>query len=172
MRDAVALPMAAFQAAVGELGPDPALLARRFGVGMLVVFRRLAMLPGSGFGLVVCDGSGTLIFRKAVEGFGVPRYGAACPLWPIYTALSRPMSAVSAVVETAGHVAQRFGVRAFCQVTQAGEFGGVELREAAMLIWPQAGQTGDALGVGSTCRICARHACVARREPSILAQGA
>lgn len=172
MQDAAALPLAAFRAAVVDLGPDPALLARRFGVGMLVVFRRLAMLPGSGFGLVVCDGSGTLIFRKAVEGFGVPRYGAACPLWPIYTALSRPMSAVSAVVEMAGHVAQRFAVRAFCQVTQAGGFGGVELREAAMLIWPQAGQTGDALGVGSTCRICARHACVARREPSILAQGA
>ena len=170
-RDAAALPLAAFTAALAEMGPDPALLAQRFGVDMLAVFRRLAMLPGSRFGLVVCDGSGTMTFRKAIEGFAVPRFGAACPLWPIYTALSRPMSAVSSVVEMAGRVPQRFGVQAFCQVTQAGGFGGVELREAAMLIWPDAtGGAAAALAVGSTCRICPRGGCAARREPSILVE--
>ena len=168
MRDAEALPLAAFQAAVLDLGPDPALLATRFGVGILVVFRRLAMLPGSRFGLVVCDGSGTMTYRKALAGFPLPRFGAACPLWPLYTALSRPMSAVSAVVEMVGRVPQRFGAQAFCQISQAGGFGGVELREAAMLIWPEAGGAGDTLPVGSSCRICARGGCAARREPSIL----
>ena len=171
VRDAKALPLVAFRAAVAELGPDPALLSQKFGVGMLAVFRRLAMLPGSKFGLVVCDGSGTMTFRKALDGFPLPRFGAACPLWPIYSALSRPMAAVSAVVEMAGRVPQRFGVHAFCQVTQAGGFGGIELREAAMLIWPEAGGQGVALAVGSTCRICARKHCVARREPSILTEG-
>ena len=171
VRDAKALPLAAFRAALVEFGPDPALLAQRFEVGMLVVFRRLAMLPGFRFGLVVCDGSGTVTYRKPIDGFMVPRFGAACPLWPIYTALSRPMSAVSALVEMAGRVPQRFGVRAFCQVTQAGEFGGMELREAAMLIWPEAGGDATALAVGSTCRVCARGGCAARREPSILAEG-
>ena len=150
------------------MGPDPVLLARRFGVGMIAVFRRLAMLPGSRFGLVICDGSGTLTFRKAVDGFALPRFGAACPLWPIYTALSRPMSAVAAMVETAGRVPQRFGAQAYCQVSYAGGFGGTELREAAMLIWPVAGSDGAALAVGSTCRICPRIDCAARREPSIL----
>lgn len=169
--DAAALPIVAFRAALGELGPDPALLAGRFGVGMLVVFRRLAMLPGSRFGLVICDGSGAITFRKAIDGFPLPRFGAACPLWPIYTALSRPMSALSAVVEMVGRVPQRFGARAFCEVRQAGAFGEVELREAAMLIWPEVGGQGAALAVGSTCRICARVRCPARREPSILTDG-
>ncbi len=168
MRDAQALPLAAFRAAVSDVGPDPALLAQWFGVGMMPVFRRLAMLPGSQFGLVMCDGSGTMTFRKAVEGFALPRFGAACPLWPIYTALSRPMSAIAAVVETPGEPGLRFGVRAFCQVTQAGGFGAIELREAAMLIWRDIGSDGAALGIGPTCRICPRPGCSARREPSIL----
>lgn len=168
IQDAAALPLAEFRVAIAELGADPALLAQRFDVAMMVVFRRLAMLPGSRFGLVVCDASGTMTFRKAVDGFALPRFGAACPLWPIYTALSRPMSAVSAVVEMAGRVPQRFGVRAFCQVNQVGAFGGVELRESAMLIWPETGGEGAALAVGSTCRICARSGCAARREPSIV----
>ncbi len=170
--DAAVLPLAAFMGAVAELGPDPALLAQRFGVGLLPVFRRLAMLPGSRFGLVVCDGSGTMTFRKAIDGFALPRFGAACPLWPIYTALSRPMSAVAVIVEAPGRPAQRFGVRAFCQVTHPAGFGGVELREAAMLIWPDAGGVGPAVEIGSTCRICPRVLCPARREPSILSDAA
>ncbi len=170
-RDATTLPLAAFRSALVELGPDPALLAERFGADMLAVFRRLALLPGSRFGLVICDGSGTMTFRKVIDGFAVPRFGAACPLWPIYTALSRPMSAIAAVVETAGRVPQRFAVRAICQVRQAGGFGGVELREAAMLIWPDETAGQAAVPIGSTCRICARTNCAARREPSILSEG-
>ena len=170
--DAAVLPLSAFRVAIAELGPDPALLSRRFGVGMLAVFRRLAMLPGSGFGLVICDGSGTMTFRKAIDGFALPRFGAACPLWPIYTALSRPMSAVAMLVETPGRPAQRFAARAFCQVTHPSGFGGIELREAAMLIWPDADSTGPAVEIGSTCRICPRVLCPARREPSILSDAA
>ena len=170
--DAAVLPLSAFRVAIAEVGPDPALLAQRFGVGMLAVFRRLAMLPGSRFGLVICDGSGTMTFRKAIDGFALPRFGAACPLWPIYTALSRPMSAVAMLVETPGRPAQRFAARAFCQVTHPSGFGGIELREAAMLIWPDAGSTGPAVEIGSTCRICPRVLCPARREPSILADAA
>lgn len=170
MRDAKDLPLPEFQAALADLGPDPALLALRFGVDMLAVFRRLALLPGSRFGLVICDGSGTLTFRKVIDGFAVPRFGAACPLWPIYAALSHPMSAISTLVETATRDPQRFAVRAICQVRQAGGFGGIELREAAMLFWPEESQSGDALPLGSTCRICPRASCAARREPSILSE--
>ncbi len=166
--DAAVLPLSAFLAAMADLGPDPALLAQRFGVGMLPVFRRLATLPGSRFGLVICDGSGTMTFRKAIDGFALPRFGAACPLWPIYTALSRPMSAVASVVEAPGRPAQRFAARAYCQITQPTGFGGIELREAAMLIWPDAGSAGPVVEIGSTCRICPRAQCAARREPSIL----
>ncbi len=168
VRDVGALPLGMFRAALAEMGPDPALLAQRFGVGILPVFRRLALMPGSSYGLVICDGSGAMTFRKPVDGFSMPRFGAACPLWPVFAALSRPMSAVSAEVEMAGPMAARFGVQAFCQVTQVGGFAGMQLREAAMLILPQMGAVGAAVPVGPTCRICTRGGCAARREPSIL----
>ena len=173
-RDVAALPLATFRAALADVGPDPALLAQRFGVGILRVFRRLALMPGSPFGLVICDGSGAMTFRKPVDGFSMPRFGAACPLWPVFDALSRPMTAVCAVVDMAGPMTPRFGVQAFCEVRPAGGFAGVQLREAAMLIWPLGGGAGDAgagaaaVPVGPTCRICTRGGCAARREPSIL----
>jgi len=171
VQDAAALPMADFVAARVRLQDDPAALALQFGTDLLTVFRRIAMLPDAPEGLVICDGSGTLVFRKPVAGFALPRFGAACPLWPLFTALSRPMVPVSALIATVGSGGRRFAVRAFCQPRYPGGFGGPELREAAMLILPDAAGKGDVL-VGSTCRICARSACPARREPSILAEAA
>ncbi|NUB43674.1 DUF2083 domain-containing protein [Fertoebacter nigrum] len=184
--EAAAMPEAAFRAAWGA-GGDAAAVARQFGVGVLAVLRRAATLPGSVAGLVICDASGTLLFRKPAEGFALPRFGAACPLWPLYTALGRPGSPVRALVETEGRMPRSYLVQAFCEVEFPQGFAGPELRHAAMLIAPQdgmaagmaggmtggvtGGMTGGAVPVGSTCRICARGACAARREPSILSEG-
>ncbi|MDQ2066771.1 short-chain fatty acyl-CoA regulator family protein [Xinfangfangia sp. CPCC 101601] len=166
------LPLDPFRAALKELGPDPALLAARFGSDPLTVMRRMALLPGAAAGFVSCDASGTLTFRKPIAGFALPRFGAACPLWPLYAALGRPMQPVQAQVETPGPSGARFKVLAYCQPALAGGFGGPELREAAMLILPVTGtEAGPALGVGSTCRICPRADCPARREPSITREG-
>ncbi len=171
--DAKALPLEPLQAARVAARDDPATLAAQFGTDLLTVFRRIAMLPAAPEGLVICDGSGTLLFRKPVAGFALPRFGAACPLWPLFTALSRPMVPVSALVETAGAGSLRFAVRAFCQPRYPGGFGGPELREAAMLILPAGTvSTQDAVLLGSTCRVCPRTGCPARREPSIVAEAA
>ncbi|PTE19988.1 XRE family transcriptional regulator [Cereibacter changlensis JA139] len=167
--DAAALPLERFRAAMA--GGDPGQVAQAFGASIPAVLRRAALLPGSLAGLVICDGSGTLVFRKPPDGFPLPRFGAACPLWPLYTALSRPMQPVQALVETAGRGRRRLRVRAFCAPELPRGFGGVELREAVMLIEPSA-DPGEALPVGSTCRVCPRVACVARREPSILSETA
>jgi len=173
-QDTRALPLDAFIAARVQLNDDPASLAADFGTDILTVFRRIAMLPGASEGLVICDGSGTLVFRKPVDGFALPRFGAACPLWPLFTALSRPMVPVSARIRTSGSGARSFTVRAFCQPRYPGGFGGPELREAAMLILPDDAAlpnvSPDAVLVGSTCRVCPRTACPARREPSIMAE--
>src|SRR3989338_4340731 len=123
---------------------------------------------GAEGGLVVCDASGTLTFRKPVAGFALPRFGAACPLWPLFAALGQPMRPIETVIETAGPQGRRFLVRAFCRLRFPGGFRGPELREAAMLILPDHARTGEALAVGSTCRVCQRLQCPARREPSIL----
>jgi transcriptional regulator with XRE-family HTH domain len=167
-RDLAAYPAAGFAQALAELGPDPAELATRFGGDVLAAFRRIALQPGMQAGLVVCDASGTLTFRKPISGFALPRFGAACPLWPLFAALARPMTPIETVIETAGPQPLRFRVRAFCQPRFPQGFRGPELREAAMLILPELGRGGEALVIGSTCRICQRAACPARREPSIL----
>lgn len=176
-RDARQLPLAPFQAAVDELGTDPGPLARRFGVDLTVVLRRLASVPDSGglrAGLVICDGSGTLTFRKPAEGFPLPRFGAACPLWPLYQALSRPMAPIRATVEMAGRIPRRFLTYALCQPSNPAGFDGPQVLESFMLIMPLAGpaSVGEAAQpVGTGCRICPRSTCLARREPSILVEG-
>lgn len=168
-REAAALPLSALAEAEMAHGADPLRIAAVFGLDPVTVMRRMALRPGSRLGLVICDASGTPVFRKPAEGFALPRFGAACPLWPLYTALGRPATAVSAVVELPGTLPRRYLVRAWCRTHYPQGFGGAELREAAMLI-ASAGpeDEGTALKVGSTCRICPRHGCPARREPSIL----
>lgn len=172
-RDGAAMPAPDFAAALAEDGPDPVRLAARFGCDVLTAFRRIALRPGAEAGLVLCDASGTLTFRKPISGFALPRFGAACPLWPLFTALTRPMTPIETLIETAGPQPQRFRIRAFCQPRFPAGFRGPELREAAMLILPEPRSSDprgtEALAVGSTCRICQRDACPARREPSILA---
>lgn len=166
------LPAAALVAAMEDLGEDPAMIAQRQGVPVLLVMRRIALQPGSRAGLVICDASGTLLFRKPIEGFAVPRFGAACPLWPLFSALARPMAPLGAVVAASGRSQRLFRAMAICEARLPQGFAGPELREAGMLLLPlDTPQPAEpVLPVGSSCRICPRGQCPARREPSILSE--
>jgi len=182
-RDAARMPLSALRRRIAAEGPDPAALAAHFGVDLGVAFRRLASLPepvtGGPVGLVACDGSGTLTLRKPVPGFAVPRYSAACPLWPLYQALSRPMAPLRVVIDTVGRRTGRFVAYAVCQPAGPVAFGAPPVVEALMLLVPweiaaahgsaPADDPGGALPVGASCRVCPRAACPARREPSIFA---
>lgn len=170
LQDAATLPLEPFAAAMHDCQGDPLRIAQVFGADVLAVFRRIAFRPGAEEGLVICDGSGTLAVRKPVEGFTLPRFGAACALWPLYSALSRPMVPVEAYAELPGLAVQRYHIRAFCAPDFPDGFGGVEVRQSAMLINPVPPGPEPALALGSSCRICPRAACPARREPSIMAE--
>ncbi|MCX7289036.1 MAG: helix-turn-helix domain-containing protein [Rhodobacterales bacterium] len=174
--DARALPEAAFAGAQARLGPDPIALAEAFAVDPLVVMRRLAGLADPGAGLVICDGSGALTFRKPVPGFPLPRFGSACPLWPLYAALGRPLQPIEARVIVAGQSGRVYRVIAWSVVRHPFGLRGPDLREAAMLILPAAPVSGSVSGpeltVGSSCRVCPQSVCPARREPSILSASA
>ena len=178
-RDAAAVPGPELWALVAKSGPDPAAVAARFGVDLATAFRRLASLPAdvpgaADIGLVICDGSGTPVFRKPVAGFALPRFGAACPLWPLYQALSRPMTPLRVVVEMAGPLPQRFVTYSVCAPLAPPGFDGPAVLQSQMLILPgPAPATGLAAEpVGVSCRICPRTGCSARREPSILSDAA
>ncbi|MDR7125470.1 putative transcriptional regulator/DNA-binding XRE family transcriptional regulator [Pseudorhodobacter sp. 4114] len=170
--EAQLLPDTALRAALARGEDDPAVLAQRTGLSVLAVMRRIALLPGSVAGLVICDASGTLLFRKPVDGFALPRFGAACPLWPLFAALARPMLPLVERVEPAGRAARVFRTLSICETRLPQGFAGPELREAAMLILPDDAPraAGAVLALGSSCRICPRGRCPARREPSILAE--
>jgi hypothetical protein len=168
VRDAASMPLAAIQQALQSHGPDPVRLAREFGVDVIAACRRLAGLPDVQVGLVMCDGAGAMTFRRPVPGFALPRAGAGCSLWPLYTALGRPMQAVEAIAEGATQPAPRFLLRAFCQVHLPQGFGVPERREAAMLILPAPSGPPAQMVVGPTCRICPVSGCSLRREPSTL----
>jgi transcriptional regulator with XRE-family HTH domain len=158
--------------------PDPGRLAREFDLPLPVAMRRLASLPADGpagpVGMVSCDASGTLTFRKPLDGFAVPRFGAACPLWPLFTALSQPTTPIRQVVQQAAREGGRFRCYAIALPQGVLDFDAPPVIEAHMLIVPDAGRPEGATPpreVGVSCRICPRATCPARREPSILADG-
>ncbi|WP_010137329.1 helix-turn-helix domain-containing protein [Oceanicola sp. S124] len=178
--DAAAVPLSALRAALPEGGAlDPVMLGARFGVDAGRMMRRLAMLPGpmladrgiAAPGLVACDASGTLIFRKPLDSFPLPRFGAACPLWPLFQALSRPMMPMAQVIRLAGRSEGLFLTHAIAQPSGVPVLNRDPTFEAHMLVQPSPAEASEDLPrVGVTCRICPKAGCRGRREPSIMAE--
>lgn len=150
---------------------DPAALATRIGRPLDLVLRRLGVLrpgPWAQAGLVICDGSGAPLFRRAPPGFALPRPGEGCALWPLFEALAQPQLPVQRLVETPG--GGRFLAWAVAERLLPMGFDGPALSRAQMLLLPAPAEDAarPALAVGPACRICPRPACPARHEPSIL----
>jgi transcriptional regulator with XRE-family HTH domain len=185
----------ALQTQLGEgEGLDPGALADGFGLPLSLVLRRLAALPATPglprFGLVLCDGSGTLTFRRPLDGFALPRFGGACPVWPLFQALQQPGRPVRELLETTARPPLRFLAFAVAEGRGPVRFAPPQAWESAMLITPAtpevlgalppevSGQPRTAahpasallspLPVGAGCRVCAQAVCPARREPSIV----
>ena len=170
--DAEALPERPFAAAAQEEGHDPLRLAQRFGVPLARVLRRLAGLqPGPEhppLGLAVIDGAGALKQLRTIPGFALPRAGPGCPLWPLYSALSQPGRPIRAVVAEAGGSGRVVAYAVAEPVVPAG-YDTPALVEAVMLVRgdPAPGLAAT-IEAGTSCRICPRTDCPARREPSVL----
>ncbi|WGW05886.1 helix-turn-helix transcriptional regulator [Tropicibacter oceani] len=174
--DAAALPIARLQAPLDDLGPDPARLAQALAADPAQVMRRLAALPPQVLpdpvGLAICDASGVLSYRKPLPDFPMPRFGAACPLWPLYRALNRPWVILSLPVVQPGRHETVYQAQALASPVGAHAVNADPLFEAHMLIRPLPGRPEGAapLPVGTACRICPRAGCPGRREPSVLAE--
>ncbi|GHF49224.1 helix-turn-helix domain-containing protein [Seohaeicola zhoushanensis] len=173
--DALALPLDRFAAALDRLGPDPGALGAELGADLPAILRRIAAMPErilpGGAGLVIADASGSILFRKVLTGFALPRFGAPCPLWPLFLALSRPLVPVRRKVTQLGRGTAHFDCLAISWPQRATAFTEDPLYNTAMLILPlraDEAEAGTFLRVGSSCRVCPRLRCHARREPSIL----
>lgn len=170
-RDAAALPLNRLEGAVAERGHDPARLAQALEQPMGRVLRRLASLPDLGAGLVVCDRAGSVTFAKSVEGFTVPRFGACCPLWPLFAVQGQPGLVMKSRVMQMGRGQAQFEAIATCEVQAAAAYNTPPLSQSVMLLLPVPSSASPAQPVGPTCRICPVEGCRARREPSILRDG-
>jgi len=178
--DAVAMPLDTLAGCLQGRTLDPAFVAKSFGVDLARAMRRLASVPADilpvAVGLVACDASGALFIRKAIDGFSLPRTGAACVLWPLFQALSRPLAPISQVVEQAGPSADRMMSYAIAQPVGALSFDDEPIIEAYMFIVPVdsssgAETTSAARVVGASCRVCPKQECAGRREQSIMLDG-
>lgn len=176
--DAQAMPLDALADALDGRDPDPLALAARFSVDLATVLRRLASLPegvlARPVGLVLCDASGSVLFLKTIPGFSVPRHGDACPLWPLFAALNRPLVPVRKRVLQTGRAAAEFDCFAFAwpQPVPGHDLEPV-YRSIMMVQAVPEGRDGFAATaqVGPGCRVCPSADCPSRREPSILSEG-
>ncbi|WP_170426612.1 helix-turn-helix transcriptional regulator [Ruegeria arenilitoris] len=176
--DARAMPLEDVQKALAEDEPDPLQLAARFSVDIATVLRRLAALPdgyqGRPTGLVLCDASGSILFSKSVPGFAMPRFGEACPLWPVFQALNRPLVPIRKRVVQLGRTAAEFDCYAYAWPQSVSGYDDAPVYHSVMLVRPvnEAEQnTQPATRVGPSCRVCPNDTCASRREPSILSEG-
>ena len=179
LRDASQLPLAAFAHAAVQAAFDPARLAAQFGTDLAAVVRRMATLPADQgaipIGFVACDASGALTLRKSTDLLPMPRSGAACALWPLFDALAQPHVPVRARLASAARPAICFTAVAVSDTRYPEGSDGPVLRRAVMAILPEAvaavPDDGPDRVVGSACRVCARRACPARRDPALVTHG-
>ena len=175
--DAAAMPLGEMRDIVSKVGLDPLAIARRFDVTLSAALRRLAAMPTdlveTEIGLVVCDASGSILFRKPTAGFALPRFGESCPLWPLYAALSRPVTPLRQCVAQPGRENAVFDCIAVSEPVGPASYNRDAVYRSTMLILPVGpGAEGELpVPVGVSCRICPRATCSARREPSILGEG-
>ena len=172
-RDARRLPLNDMESAIGQHGIDPCAIAQATGADMPTVFRRLAAIPedlSGPVGLVVCDGSGTVLLRKPALGFAMPKSAPACALWPLFQLLAQPAAPLRLRLRQAE---TRVLAMAISEEVLPARFDRPGLFRPHMLLLPDPGRDryGVARDVGISCQTCPLPDCEARREPSILDGG-
>lgn len=154
---------------------DPAEMARLANVPVTDVMLRLAFRPSAQgdteYGYVISDASGALLLKRPINGFAMPSLGQACPLWPLFKALTRPLVPIREAIKQVGRDATDLVSYAIALPVD-GSISGAEPRyQAHMLIKNAVSGESNPQSVGVNCRICTISDCPARREASILSDG-
>lgn len=126
------------------------------------------------------DPSGYVSKRYALPGLPIPRYGGACPLWPVYRAFQTPGMVNCNLAAFPNN--DRFLFVACAVEKGASAYGqhrpllsimlACEALYADQTVYGDTLSTGardQALAVGPTCRLCTREDCGHRQEDLIVA---
>ncbi|MCP5071972.1 MAG: DUF2083 domain-containing protein [Rhodobacteraceae bacterium] len=170
------LPVQAFMHTAKDLRFDALKLSQEFAVPVGAVLHRLAHLPPDPdfplFGLIECDMSGAVLFRKEIPEFALPQYSSACPLWPIYRAFGRPFQALRNILEmpTGG----RLLTYSYAESAGPDRYDLPGLLRSTMIFtsdpqaFPATKEVHAPILAGLHCSVCPRKACAARRIDYIL----
>lgn len=170
--DAAQVSAIALDGVIKKNGADPIALAADLQAPVALILRRMAANPDLNAGLIVCDRAGSILFRKPVGQMVIPKFGAACALWPLFSALCQPGQVVQTPLVQLGRSRASFDCFAVAEVVGETQYNSPPLIEASMLLIPGGNSdTEAALEVGSTCGVCPKSGCPGRREPSILMEG-
>jgi transcriptional regulator with XRE-family HTH domain len=173
-----ALPHEKFLQAAKECTFDPVQLSRKFVVPLDLVFFRLAHMPPDGeapiFGIIECDASGGVLYRRELKELSLPKYSSACPLWPLYRAFSQPLQPIMAFITTP--VNERLITYSFSTNQGEAGFGLPGVLRSSMIFSADRATFPDTkhslnlpnVEVGSHCSICPRESCSSRRANHIL----
>lgn len=162
---------------------DVEILRQKYDAGYEQVCHRLVTLrdphaEGVPFAFLRVDPSGYISKRFPLFRFPLPRFGHACPLWPVFAAFQTPGRVVRQLAEfTDG---QRFLMIARTVTKRAATFSAQPVMFSVMLACDaiHADRTvysegldfhseDAALPVGATCRQCERLNCQHRQEPAV-----
>ena len=113
------------------------------------------------------------LYRKQLPTFSLPRFGGACPLWPIYRSISQPQQPIAALIDMP--TGERFYTICFSYPVEQASFGMPARQESLMLFTSDYAQMNienpkalPLLSVGVQCSVCPRKTCASRRNAYIL----
>ncbi len=172
------MPIEGFLQSAKTIRYDPVALSSKLNIPLSLVLRRLGHLPKGDdiprFGIMECDGSGAVIFRKQLPTLSLPRFGSACPLWPIYRSLSHPSLPIKAFINTP--TGERFLTYSLAQYVGHNSIGLPARTTAIMAFTPDYEMflpkpeiaVQPNLAVGLQCSVCPRDNCETRRAKYLL----
>ncbi|MYS82539.1 short-chain fatty acyl-CoA regulator family protein [Embleya scabrispora] len=179
---ALVMPYTAFHRDAEELRYDIDLLAARYGVGFETTCHRLSTLQrpraaGVPFAFLRVDRAGNVSKRQSATDFHFSRFGGTCPLWTVYEAFSSPGRILT-------QIATMPDGRSYFWIARTVTRGlpgwnapgatfavalGCELRHAHRLTYADGHALDDpraATPIGMGCRVCERHDCTQRANPT------
>jgi len=178
---AILMPYAAYLSTAQVLRYDIEALATRFGVSFEQACHRLSTLQrpdarGVPFFFVRVDPAGNVSKRFSAAGFPFARYGGSCPRWIVHTAFSRPGEIQVQIAELSDGAAYLCFARTVMR--PAASWGeprpthvvamGCSIADAHELAYADGLDLERArVGIGLSCRLCARENCRSRAFPPL-----